>query len=228
MTAVGHKLRFKQRCRVGTVLMECVLVLPLLTLLIFAVVQFSLIWYAQLMTHYAAYNAARAALVYNPAEYSENGVFYDSKGPCWEAAVTTLSWLSSSVDGGSGSVHAMIPNWGMVPNSSHIENQVRIDKRESAEGGAKEPCVKVRLTFDYPLHVPVIGKMISYMLNTSGDEDMWSPTGWTPDPGRYAATEAAAHPVMKSDYIRLHAYCVMPKPWATTCFHRRPAAEGGQ
>ena len=47
--------------RSGTVLMECVLVLPLLTLLIFSIVQFALIWYAQIMTHYAAYNAARAA-----------------------------------------------------------------------------------------------------------------------------------------------------------------------
>ena len=228
MIADRHRLRLEPSQRTGTVLMESVLVLPILTLLIFATVQFSLIWYAQLMTHYAAYNAARAALVYNPAEYSENGVFFDSKGPCWEAAVTSLSWLSSSVDGGSGSVHAMIPNWGMVPNSSHIENQVRIDTRESAEGGAKEPCIKVRLTFDYPLHVPVIGKIISYMLNTSGSEDMWSPTGWTPDSGRYAATAAATHPTMKGDFIRIHAYCVMPKPWATTWFHRRPATEDAQ
>ena len=43
-----------QRTR-GTVLMECTLVLPILVSVIFAIVQFALIWYAHLMTHYAAY-----------------------------------------------------------------------------------------------------------------------------------------------------------------------------
>ena len=223
--SVLHPFRYLRR---GTVLMESVLALPILTLLIFAIAQFALIFYAQMVTHYAAYNAARAALVYHPAEYSSNGRFFASKGPCWEAAVSSLSWVSSSVDGGGGSLRAAIPGWGVIPNSSHVENQVRIDAGKSAEGGDSEPCIKILLTFDFPLHVPVIGKMISYMLNTTGDEDMWTPTGWSPDADRYAAAEAAAHPTMQGDFIRLHAYCALPKPWASTRFHRRPSTGGAQ
>lgn len=219
--------RYACGCRRGTVLMESVLVLPLLSVLILATVQFALVWYAQIMTHYAAYNAARAALVYHPAEYSDNGVFFSSRGPCWEAAVTTLSWVSSSV-GGGGSMYAVIPNWGVVPCSSHIENQVRLDPNACTEGRSDEPCIKIRLTFDFPLHVPVIGKMIAYALNTTGDEDMWSPTGWSPGAGRYAAAESARHPTMQGDFIRLHAYCMLPKPWSTLRYPRRPAEEAGR
>ena len=214
--------------RHGTVLMECVLVLPLLTLLIFAIVQFALIWYAQIMTHYAAYNAARAALVYHPSEYSDGeGKFFSSKGPCWLAAVNSLSWVSSSIDGGHGSLQAIIPNWGTVPSSSYIENQVRIDVDDSSEGGDREPCIKVRVNFDFPLHVPVIGKMLMYSLNTKKVFDEWTTTGWSPDPATYAASQDAAHPIMQCDYVRLHAYCVMPKPWATTHVCRIPT-EGDQ
>lgn len=53
----------------GSVLMETVLVLPVLLALIGAVAQIATIYLAQVMTTYAAYNAARAALVHNPAEY---------------------------------------------------------------------------------------------------------------------------------------------------------------
>ena len=93
--------------RNGTVLMETVLVLPLLMTFMFAIVQFALVWYAQLMTHYAAYNAARAALVYHPSEYreTENGTvsskFREKSGVCWQAAVRTLASVSFSPDGGN-------------------------------------------------------------------------------------------------------------------------------
>ena len=182
------------RCRIchqGTVLMECVLVLPILTAMIFAIVQFALVWNAHLMTHYAAYNAARAALVYNPSDYSENGVFFSAKGPCWKAAVETLAWVSSSVgDGGMP-----ISGWGTVPSSSQISNQVRINTAESLLDSDSMPVIRMKVEFDFPLHVPFIGHVIAKCA----------------DPSR-------------SDAITLHAYSAVPKPWSTVRYPKIPAA----
>jgi len=53
----------------GSVLLEFIIVMPVLLLLIFGTVQFALILMAKQLTQYAAFNAARAAIVYNPKDY---------------------------------------------------------------------------------------------------------------------------------------------------------------
>ena len=189
--------------RHGTVLMECVLVLPLLTLLIFAIVQFALIWYAQIMTHYAAYNAARAALVYNPAEYSTGGSFKVSEGPCWQAACQTLAWVSSSPDwnsstlGEKGAYRLSVPGWFSIPYSDHIAQQVRIVSGECEEGVSGLPAIKMTVAFDYPLHVPVISTLIAEF---DGSD--------------------AKHPTMQTDFVTLKSTVLLPKPWSTSRYAR--------
>jgi len=231
-------------CHRGTVLMECVLVLPLLTALIFAVVQFSLIWYAQIMTHYAAYNAARAALVYHPGEYrgtnSQGQVeFFRTKGPCWEAACRTLAWVSSSPAwdatslGTAGSALGVSGWWATeggkyapIPNSSHIENQVRIIGREDDNALSDEtwdpPVVKVCVEFDFPLHVPVIGRMLAYFHASTQASANWEPTGWRPEADKMSVADAARHKTMQTDYLPLRSVVLLPKPWKTVRYARRP------
>lgn len=229
MNRVRHILQWMRegcacRDRRGTVLMECVLVLPLLTLLIFTIVQFALIWYAQIMTHYAAYNAARAALVYHPDEYSSQGNFFANKGVCWRAAVQSLSWVAASPAGEGRSDYA-IPGLSLVPKaSSLVERQVRVASGSYEEEGV--PCVAVRVEFDYPLHVPVVGRMLAFFVHESEPRHDWEVWGWNPDSADYARTVASAqaHP-LGTDYITLHANCVLPKPWKTTRFARVPAEE---
>ena len=223
----------KLASRHGTVLMECVLVLPLLTLLIFTIVQFALIWYAQIMTHYAAYNAARAALVYHPGEYTETNkygktIFQTTTGVCHDAAMRTLAWVSASPDGGKGAVG--IFGWSAIPSSSHISDQVRIDAYESKDGIVADddsdyslPAVKVKVYFDYPLHVPVIGSMLAYFFNTEEKSpSRWDVTGWVPSQEGVAIAESKRHKTMGVDVATLHAYCVLPKPWTTKRFGRDP------
>ena len=219
----------------GTVLMETVLVLPILTMLIFAIVQFSLVWYARIMTQYAAYNAARAALVYHPGEYrvTDKNVtekFKTDKGPCWQAACRTLAWVSSSPDwqSGDGGSKFSVPGWwptgggyDAIPNSSHIENQVRIvDTAESIEM-TNAPVVKVTVEFDYPLHVPVIGRMLAYLDRVEKDApsryEVW---GWNPDSAGLAKLDTLRHPTMGVDFIRLRATAILPKPYRTSHFAR--------
>lgn len=222
--------------RRGTVLMECVLVLPLLTLLIFSIVQFALIWYAQIMTHYAAYNAARAALVYHPGEYSEyseddkreQAKFLQNSGVCYDAACRTLAWVSSSPDdNGGGTQYSTIPGWwplrsGIIPSSSYIENQVRISAKESFEM-TNAPAVQVTVEFACPLHVPVIGKMIAYFENAEDESPShWDVAGWMPDAAGMLKVDENRHKAMGVDYVKLTSTAVLPKPWKTTRFARRP------
>lgn len=221
----------------GTVLMECVLVLPLLTLLIFAIVQFALIWYAQIMTHYAAYNAARAALVYHPGEYREvdekgqvTDKFLKTSGVCWEAACRTLAWVSMSPDGGGSGFG--IPGWwkqgdgyAPIPASSYVQNQVRVvDDLASSCELTNAPAVKVTLEFDFPLHVPVIGKMIAYFAHVEESHpSRWEVTGWQPSAKGVVALDAHnALTAMGIDYVTLTATSLMPKLWSSKRFARHP------
>ena len=237
--------------RAGTVLMETVLVLPLLMTSMFAIVQFALVWYAQLMTHYAAYNAARAALVYHPSEYreTENGTvsskFLEKSGVCWQAAVRTLAPVSFSPDGGESKL--TVPGWwtatdGRVPYASYIEEQVRLHVAPNAGNGdeSPEPCeegdgyVKVCVDFDFPLVVPVMGKMIASFyhgydaatetLKNPAQND-WEVWGWNPPDAVRGKTDAAREGhAMKTDYVTLHAYCILPKPYSTVCWALRSQA----
>lgn len=230
---ISGKARFRvSTSRSGTVLMECVLVLPLLTLLIFSIVQFALIWYAQIMTHYAAYNAARAALVYHPGEYREVDekkrvlpTFQKKSGVCWEAACRTLAWVSSSPDGGGTGFG--IPGWyAQIPNSSHIERQVRVAQGETESFEmTNAPVVRVTIEFDCPLHVPVIGHMLAYfdkMEETSPSTyEIW---GWKPDTAGEAELKGRVHDAMKTDFITLRATAILPKLWKTTRFARKMEA----
>ena len=53
----------------GSVMLEFVIAFPVILVLIFACVQFAHIWIAKMVTHYAAFCAARTALVCHVSEY---------------------------------------------------------------------------------------------------------------------------------------------------------------
>ena len=84
------KKNFNIRDDSGTALMEFVLVMPILVFMIFCTIQLSLVCMAKQLTHYAAYSAARAVVVYHPDDFSSNGVFYTQKVVAHRAACTVL------------------------------------------------------------------------------------------------------------------------------------------
>lgn len=194
----------------GTVLMESILVLPLLLMLITGIFQFSRFWQARLLTRYAAYNAARAALVYNPLHYRlpaddpgpDAGKFFADKGVCWLAAVATLAWMSTTPDGDN----YWLPGYGMIPHSSGIAGQVRI-----VPDGCKEEngWVLVTVAFDYPTMFAVF------------DATTGKPEGGgegAPDISRL--TDLAGHP-----HFTFTESCLLPKPWTTERYPHLGIAE---
>lgn len=215
----------KQMNNHGSVLMECVLVLPLLLLLILGIAQFSHIWVAKLMTGYAAYSATRAAIVYNPADYRMPGAdFFADKGPLHQAACIALAKLGYD----SENVPAVdIPGWGPVGGSGNIYHQVRISGRDLAESAdladlpedkqIQIPAIEVTVSFDFPLLVPYVGRIIG-MFAAGGNELKWSLAGYVEsEPGKYIADE--------HNTITLTQSCIMARPWSTNTFPLMAASD---
>ena len=137
----------------GSIMLEAVLVLPIFVLIVFYVIQMTFVWTAKQMTYYAAYCGARAALVYNPADYGaekqgdggwQTGGFVRG-GVVHQAACTVLSWVSWSIGGYdmSGGNGLFYSNNGAlnemknlrlgtyaVPLSSNVQNQVSVNVSE--------------------------------------------------------------------------------------------------
>ena len=137
----------------GSIMMETVLVLPIFVLIVFFVIQMTFVWTAKQMTYYAAYCGARAALVYNPADYcatqQDDGSWatggFVNKGVVHQAACTVLSWVSWSLggydlSGGRGLFYTNNNAWNelknfrvgtySVPLSSNVRNQVFVNVSE--------------------------------------------------------------------------------------------------
>ena len=183
-------------------MMEAILVLPLLLMLTMGIVQFARLWQARLMTWYAAYNAARAALVYHPGEYREDDTFFADRGVAWMAAVQTLAWTSHTDDSDSFDM----PSFGRIPNSSDIMNQVRIVPDKSWE---RDGMVRVTVEFDFPTIFTVFDFA-----------DIIAPKN--PEP-----LVEEAWGLLNAPTFKLTETCILPKPWTTATFPRLSDAEKG-
>lgn len=215
--------------RGGTVLMEAVLCLPLLLFLVTGIVQFARIWEARLLTRHAAYNAARAALVYNVEDYATvNGSsgsirFKRQDGPVWLAAVNTLVWKSATFSASEGrSADYLFPGFSdrpgqtspsyRVPNSAFVQDQVSIVPSLSGDSNG---LVRVTVQFKFPLLFSLFA-----LGAAQNDPDLDLPFGDTDDAvplvhdaGDDIAPRDAWHDSIP--HIRLRETCLLPKPWST-------------
>ncbi len=212
------KKNFNIRDDSGTALMEFVLVMPILVFMIFCTIQLSLVCMAKQLTHYAAYSAARAVVVYHPDDFSSNGVFYPQKGVAHRAACTVLSWLGQMPGGPS---IFRIPDWGDVPGSGYINQQVAIDPANSAIL-TDIPAVKVTVKFRYPLLIPFAGNIIGYFHGGGKADGNWDIVGLLPTdmPEKLAATKLADTPC-----FTMTETCVLPMPWDNNMFPRAEASQ---
>lgn len=179
----------------GSVMLESVMVLPILLLLIFFLIQLSFLLLAKQMTYYAAYCGARAALVYNPQDYSGNG------GVVHRAACTVLAWISQST---TGSEPLTIPSDSgeyRIPRSENIENQVSVEIQEGLQTD-NTPIVTVTVNFQCPLLIPIGGRTIAWL---SGAGDSVDQYGWHTVP--------------------IREFCSLAKPYRTETFPLVPAED---
>ena len=228
-TIQPSNLSMRTEPRSGTVLMEAVLCLPLLLFLLTGIVQLSRIWEAKLLTRHAAYNAARAALVYSTEDYAtEDGSsgsirFRRRSGPVWLAAVNTLVWKSSTISASEGpaadylfpgfsSFSGISSPYSQVPNSAFIQDQVAVSPSRSWESNG---VVCVTVSFKFPLIFSVFA-----LGAAQGDPDLDLPFGGEDDPVPlvHDADDSLAPRSSWSDaipHITLSETRILPKPWST-------------
>lgn len=168
----------------GSVMMEFVLTMPIMIVLLMLVLQSGLIWIAREQTAYAAYCAARSSLSYAPGEQHLAAN---------QAAQLALAWVHGASAGEGGK---SIPGWGKVPNSGGMEKWVSV-QLDSGQG-----YCAAKVTYDYPLGIPIASRLISAV--NSGKNTEISLIGGLADEAKKNGHY----------YITLEETCVLPIPYS--------------
>jgi len=184
----------KTSSKQGSLLVEFVFAMPLLFILIMGVVQIAQIWTARMVTHYAAFCAARATLVANDSA---------AQAKALDAAKQVCAWMAFDDDGSNG---GNVPGWGDVPHSAGLGSRVRVRVMEGSAVGA--PWLKgAEVQFDFNLLIPVAGTMLGYLSrNAVGNADYKPAMGWT---GEHE------HGSYSGPFITLKETVWLPKPYST-------------
>lgn len=179
----------------GVVMLEFLLAFPLVLTLIFAVIQFSHLWIARQVIHYAAYCAARSMLVVPEEEYDVTGQ---------QAAIQVCKWISIGKEAiqsdltipGSGGASQTIPGSGGV-----VDKTIVTPLSEDWNVGAT-------VTFDFSLITPIVGPMLAWSMNP------WDPdTPWAVN--RDASGVRYENDILEYPHIRITETVWLPKPYIT-------------
>lgn len=213
-------------------MLETVILLPVILIIIFYLLQMIFVLLAKEVTYYAAYCGARAALVYNPADYADTNRVGSGGGVVGEAACTVLSWISQSVEGSEPLKIAASDGDYEVPRSENIRNQVSVKIVEGlslpySEEELKKlnieklkepfPIVRVTVTFKCPLLIPLGGRIFAGLANSPFQSEAKDTVS--------TFAEVVAAGAAKEDkrgwlynYIEVQETCSLAKPYNTATF----------
>lgn len=213
-------------------MLETVILLPVILIIIFYLLQMIFVLLAKEVTYYAAYCGARAALVYNPADYADTNRVGSGGGVVGEAACTVLSWISQSVEGSEPLKIAASEGDYEVPRSENIRNQVSVKIVEglTLPYGEEElkklnieklkepfPIVRVTVTFKCPLLIPLGGRIFAGLANSPFQSEAKDTVS--------TFAEVVAAGAAKEDkrgwlynYIEVQETCSLAKPYNTATF----------
>ena len=186
----------------GSVMLEFVLAFPLILTLMLACMQFAHMWMAKQVVHYAAFCAARAALVCHTAEYDQAG---------GQAAEQVCAWI---VHGRSeGEQDKRLPGWGTIPDSGGVRRKTKTTVEAVGRWN-----VRATVTHDFALLFPLVGPMIGWGVNpwASGQEYVAQHDDPT---GNIGGTDMVRYP-----HIRFTEVVVLPKPYVTVSKMKIPAS----
>jgi len=176
-------------CR-GSVMLEFVLAFPLVLTLIFGAAQLAHIWIARQVVVYAAYAAARAALVCHESEWKKAGQ---------QAAEQVCAWVV--IGQAAGEPRKRIPGWGAIPGSGSVarKTQVTVEKLD-------EWTVKATVEFDFGLVMPIAGPVIGWAVN---------PTEWQERRADVTGDRHRHQDTVQYPHVRFRETAVLTKPYVT-------------
>jgi hypothetical protein len=181
------------RGRAGSIMMECVIAFPLVLLLIMGSIQFTHIWIARQLVHYAAYCAARATLVCQAGEYT------DGAG---DAAELACAWMVKGHRAGEPDM--VIPGWGGIPGSGAYARKTDVEPKPR---NLDRWNVLATVQHDFALVVPFAGPVIGWLVNPWKENDEWREQR-ADATGNIGASDLIFHP-----HVRFNEPAVLPKPY---------------
>lgn len=220
--------------RRGSVMMEFTIVFPVLLVLLFSCVQFAHIWGAKQVVHYAAFCAARAALVHVEEPYGPSFVNDSWPEPAFELGYVGFDpqfTRKDSIANGIRSGHAnseaeyagckaaarvcawvtmggtggiTVPGWGEINGSDVVEMKTRA----IVEFDRSTWNVQATVEHDFALVTPIVGPMLAWGMNPWAASGAWLKTTTDPTGDAYLSSFPFPH-------IRLKETVWMAKPYRT-------------
>lgn len=143
-----------------------------------------------------------------------------------EAYMSGINSIKASWDKNITAQETEIPGWGKIPHSSSLDSRIRVYAGLCDISGynAEYPWdTLATVEFDFPLLMPVAGKMLSFLVKqgptelrekiNSGEVGFLVGSGWTGQQEIIENDKKAqkhAYP-----YITLKETCILPKPYST-------------
>ena len=177
----------------GAVMLEFVLAFPLILTLILACMQFAHIWMAKQVVHYAAFCAARAALVCEAGEYDR---------AAQQAAEQVCAWIDRGMTGGERDKR--IPGWGDIPGSGGVGRKTRVTIEKVGRWN-----VKATVENDFAMVFPLAGPMIGWAMNPWRENQEYLEQH-ADESGNLGDADLVRYP-----HLRFKEVVVLPKPYVT-------------
>lgn len=160
----------------GQAMVEFVLVMPLLLFAIFIIMQIALICVARHMTHYAAYCAARAAIVNEDADGAAALALCPVTGLGLPGGLSVPE-MSGSLPSDLGPVVDYAVRYGIA---RYLKSKVEVEgwaPPETTEWGMTGK--KAKVTFLYQLDIPLVNRALAYPWESFlGMDESMSPMEW--------------------------------------------------
>lgn len=178
-------------------MLEFVLAFPLILTLIMGCMQFAHLWMGRQVVHYAAFCAARAALVCEEGEWQNAGK---------QAAEQVCAWVVNGMS--AGEVDKQVPGWGDISGSGGVARKTKVTIEKYGQWN-----VKATVEHDFALIMPIAGPMIGWLCNPwegegSGNEYLEQQADQTGNVGdadmiRYAHVRFKETVYMSKPYVTL-------------------------
>ena len=144
------------------------------------------------------------------------------------AYVTDVNAIKASLDENVTKLEMEIPGWGQIPHSSSLDKRIRVYAGLYDLSGYNYPWeTRATVEFDFPLLMPVAGKMLSFLVKKDYEDEIKEKLntgeigfhvgrGWT---GQQELLESEKdYEKHAFPYITLRETCILPKPYSTAVY----------
>jgi hypothetical protein len=184
--------------------LEFVIAFPLFMVFTLCLIQLAMLINARQCLQYAAYSAARAAIVQNERgtiDTSSGGDTHKAAGYVM-AGTVTLSELGTS--------EYTIPGWGGMWRSKDASDRTTIEIGPLGANGdinTGDRWVDVAVRYEFPCWIPVAGRLFT---DLRGNQSAIEAAGYTVGSDQYHSLNP---PSVKTNSVVMREHCVMARPW---------------